>query len=175
MKILLLLFAFALVTSTGHAAIDLESYPLTEKQKKTGRLLIEHGASDELVLKYINACLNSKPAPSIYIPPHTQDELSAVQRWAGIGAFASFADSAGYEFDRKRYLDDCPNWAIFNFGRQTGMTYLKVDVTQSFIGITYGLQQSLSKNPGAFPEIFWKFAINTGADKYLNKKLYRVE
>jgi hypothetical protein len=170
MKMLLLLWSLVLVSSISQAAVELDSYPLTPKQKKAAQALIDKGASDELVLKFINYCLNPKPAPKVYVPPHTQDELMAIQRWAGIGAFASFAKEAGYIFDSERYQKDCPNWVLFNFGRQTGMKYINADVTQTFLGLTYGLQVGLAKDPTTFPDVFWKYAVTTGADKYLTKK-----
>ncbi len=108
---------------------------------------------------------NLKPKP--YVPPYTFAELNEVMHWAQGGAFATFAQFAGFSFDNKAYNADCPNRVLFNFGMATGTTYFSIDVMM-LTSQTFGsLQIMYSHNPATFPEKFLQLATARGFDIYL--------
>lgn len=105
-----------------------------------------------------------------YIPPHTEQDLFDVQEWAGGGAFAIFAKDAGYNFDRETYIADCPNWAIFGFGKALGPVCTQnVDLLSRYISLAFVMERKLEKDPEEFPEYYYEMAKKYGFDIYLSK------
>jgi len=151
-------------------AIDFNEYQLTEVQLD---LLIRMEKKD----KYPEATLinmaeafqrhNLKPQRDEYIPPYTEDELWTTMHWAKGGAFASYAEFAGFSFDGESYRADCPNVGLFRFARATGTEFIKHDILKDVINVSYYLQQKYSKNPENFREIFIEEAKKEGFFQYL--------
>ncbi len=103
-----------------------------------------------------------------YIPPHTEEELRQVLQWAKGGGFSAFLSYTNLKFDYKAYQDDCPNWAIFNFGRATGTEFIKVDLLLGAINISSELQHYYAKDKENFEEVFIEIAEREGFSKYLS-------
>jgi len=172
MKYIIVVMFMSLIVSL-RAQIDLSSYQLTENQIKLVRKMEsmpERFSSTrimELVLSMHESNVNPTPQRQEYIPPHTQQELDETVKWAGGGAFAAYAELAGMKFLNEEYKADCPNWAIFNFGRATGTQFLKVDVISRALSYSHVLQQKYAKDRENFPDFFRKLARDAGFIKYL--------
>lgn len=172
MKKLILILTLFLSLSVV-AQINPDDYDLTPAQRDLVQRLIDRGLEEHLILKLIeNMQRGHQPPPQVYIPPHTQDELLAVQRWAEGGAFKSFAQYAGVEFNFQKYMSDCPNMAIFNFGRATGTAHIRTDVLQRFNGRVYQLELLRARlNPEDFRKSYLELIKSTPHYKYVNEDL----
>ncbi len=109
-----------------------------------------------------------------YVPPYTMEVLQEVQNWAMGGAFSVHAENVGVEFDRTTYMQDCPNLALFNFGRATATQCLEVDVLNSYASAVWVLdnyyRKSLSQDPEErvnFQEVYLEKAEEWGFSQYL--------
>lgn len=114
---------------------------------------------------------NLKPKP--YVPPHTNQQLLEVTRWAEGAAFAVFAQYAGFTFDNESYNAACfANSTfncreIFNFGYATGTTYFRYDVLDGYFRVFNVLQFMYSRSPETFREKYLELAKLRGFDIYL--------
>jgi hypothetical protein len=130
--------------------------------------LIDRGIEDHLILKLIENMLRGDQRPSVYIPEHTALELRQVVIWAEGGAFNAFARYAGIDFDLQTYLNDCPNMAIFNFGRATATAHLSTDVLQLFNGRLHQLELLRARQtPDEFRESYLRLIKNTSHYQYI--------
>lgn len=146
----------------------LSSFTLTELQIQLLTKWDEEKRFDrEKLIKFAKAYEKHNLKPKIYVPPHTFAELSEVMSWAEGGAFAAFAEFAGFAFDNKAYLADCPNWQLFTFGRATATEFLQMDVLLLALQTTGSLQMTYAHHPEKFREIFLKLAKQKGFDIYL--------
>ena len=110
-----------------------------------------------------------------WTPEYELSDLIEVQTWAAIGVFVINAEEAGVEFDRSAYLDDCPSWILFNFGRATATSCLEVDVLSSYISLAWAFQNkkrnlvhlATSGKKESFREFYLKKAKESGALKYI--------
>ena len=134
----------------AHAAVDLSQYNLKPHQITLLKKLEAKGYSDEKIKNmaenFQNYNVNGSRARDEYIPPHTWQELMDVTDWAAGASFSNFARYAEVEFDNEAYRNDCPNWALFNFGRATGTEYIKIDVFTKAMNLSYALQQYYSRD-----------------------------
>ena len=130
-----------------HAEVDYSSYELTEAQLALLERLEERGFSDVQLIQSAETFERSnQPASEPYIPPHTIEELRLVAQWAEGGAYLTFARDAGVEFDRDAFLADCPNVALFNFGKASGTEFLRGDVMLGYYNTAYMLNMILVKS-----------------------------
>lgn len=169
MKINLILSSLVLMSSTAWGGVDFSQYELTAEQLDLVQRLEKRGVADEILVKFINS-LNAEKAPSIFIPPHTAEDLEAVTVWAEGGAYRSFAKDAGIEFDFHAYMKDCPDLALFGFGRTTGIQYLRNDVLQIFSNTVFKLNAILLANPSRFREAYLQEIQGTQFAKYVIEK-----
>lgn len=166
---ILIFFFFVL---SVHAALDFSEYDLNSNQV---RLLQKMEASGKYTEEYILelaermhiARTQGPQEPQVYIPPHTDIELEEVVEWARGGAFAAFASYANMKFLADDYRADCPNMALFNFGRATGTEYLKRDVLKEALNMSHFLQVNFSRDKENFPQFFLEQARKFGFSKYL--------
>lgn len=166
-KLSLVLFA-ALFLVSAYADFPYEDYDLTEEQRDLIERLIQRGLDDELLHRLArNMEQQNNPPPPTYSPPHTWDELMAVVNWAEGGAFSSYASYAGVEFDGATYWNDCPNQALFNFGRATATQHLRVDVLSRAISRGEGLAHMLRRSPETFREDYIEQILKTPFAQYL--------
>ncbi len=152
-------------------AVDFSQYDLIETQLEVMLKLEERGYSDEKLHHIANLFEKANRKPAEYIPPHTKEELQAVTDWATIAAFSAYAHFAGARFKAIEYNEDCPNRALFNFGRATGIEHLRVDVIGPALQLASSLQLTYihDKDPEKqnFKESYYKQAARYGAMKYL--------
>lgn len=148
-KTLLIALVFGMMTQ-AQAAVDLSQYNLKPHQITLLKKLEAKGYSDEKIRNmaenFQNYNLNGPRDRDEYVPPHTWQELMDVTDWAAGASFSGFAQYAGVDFDNEAYRNDCPNWALFNFGRATGTEYIKIDVLAKAINLSYALQQYYSRD-----------------------------
>lgn len=163
-----LAFLFVSLPVLALAPDWLENYTLSATQIRILTNWAEKGTfSDEKLIALAQKLHENNLKPKPYVPPHTFAELNEVMHWAQGGAFATFAQFAGFSFDNKDYNADCPNRVLFNFGMATGTTYLQLDVMM-LTGQTFGsLQMMYSHHPDTFPEKFLQLATSRGFDIYL--------
>lgn len=167
------LIAALLVGSLGKVAfaagVDYSSYELTESQLQLLDRLKERGFTEEQLRKAAETFEKSnRPQPEVYIPEHTWEELLLVTEWAKGGAYLGFAHDAGLEFDREAYLEDCPNVALFQFGKASGTEFLRSDVMTGYYNTAYMLgllQAKLSKEE--FRQRYLELIEQTPFAKYL--------
>ncbi|TNE97620.1 MAG: hypothetical protein EP326_11170 [Deltaproteobacteria bacterium] len=157
------ILTLALLTSiSAFSAVDLDNYQLKPHQISLLKKLEAKGWSDDKIRdmaeKFEDYNLNGPADRNEYIPPHTWQDLMNVTDWAAGASFSAFAKQAGVTFDNASYWEDCPNKALFNFGRATGTQYLRVDVLVKVSSLSYALQQY--------------FARDTSSDKSEFKKHY---
>jgi hypothetical protein len=136
----LILFFILTLSLTLQADINVDDYDLTESQRELVQRLIERGLEEHLILKLIENMQRGPVRPTVYIPEHTEEELRKIVIWAEGGAFNAFASYAGVEFQAERYMNDCPNWPIFNFGRATATAHISIDVLRLFNGRIFQLE-----------------------------------
>lgn len=175
MRILILIAAIAWASlPSAFAKIDLTPYRLTPSQIETIRKFEAKGYDDDFIRRLAEAMQkhNEQNRDPVYIPPHTPEDIRAVTDWAGIGPFYDLVQHTRYEFDLKRYQEDCPSWALFNFGRATGTQYLKADVLNKAINSAYALHRAYALDPSAgktdFQTTFDRLADHYGARPYLS-------
>lgn len=174
-KIVFTIVMVALMISSK-AAIDFSAYQLKDNQIKILKDFEAKGKySDEWLHKLALAMQknNKREAyrQNMYIPSYTQEELTETLKWARGGAFAAYADLAGYQFLGELYRADCPNVGLFRFGRATGTEFIPVDVMRDAINTSHQLQTLYAKleNKESYGEIFYELATEYGLDKYLRK------
>ncbi|MFT6071063.1 MAG: hypothetical protein ACJAT2_002704 [Bacteriovoracaceae bacterium] len=161
---------------TAFAKIDLSPFELKPHQISLLLKLEAKGKDDAYLLKMAKGfhLYNTTGSSTVeeegeYIPPHTADELEEVVHWAKGGGFSAFLSYTNLKMDYKAYQEDCPNWAIFNFGRATGTEFIKVDVLLGAINISSELQYLYAKDPLKFEVAFLKVANREGFDQYFSK------
>ncbi len=149
--------------------IDYSKYELSELQLDLlERFEKNHGFSEEQLIKAAEAFHKSnQPKIPTYIPPHTMEELSAVIQWAAGGAYLDFARDAGVGFDREAYLADCPNVALFQFGKASGTEFLRADVMTAYYNTAYALTRALSRDRESFRDAYLESIMKTEFSKYL--------
>jgi len=174
MKIILIFFLLSLVyIGTAVAAVDYSGFELKPHQISLLKKLEAKGKDEAYLLKmakgfhlYNTTGSSTEEEETEYIPPHTDEELKEVQQWAKGGAFSAFLSYTKLSFDSKSYQADCPNWALFNFGRATGVEYLKRDVLKGAINMMSELQYHYAKDSENFQEKFLELAKREGLGAY---------
>ena len=146
------LFLFVLLSASSAFAFDCSSYDLTEKQKAYLEKMSAQGKADSELVALARAFEKSNHPVEVYIPPYKKGDIEAVTRWAIGSAYYSFAKVAGFEFDRKAYMADCPNLPLFGFGLYTGSTYLRADVMAQNLNVAWHLSYLLNKDKDRFRE-----------------------
>lgn len=169
-----LIAIFLLSISFAFAAVDLSSFELKPHQINLIRKLEVKGKSEAELLKMArgfhlyNTTGSSQENPRTeYIPPHTFEELLQTKQWAKGAALFTFIKYTSYSFDGEKYRSDCPNWAIFNFGRATGTEFIKVDVLLGVTNLLSELQRVYSNSPDSFEEKFIQIAKREKLDQYI--------
>lgn len=175
-KLFVLIFLIALVQQGAKAAVDLSIYELKDHQLRLLRKLEDRGlrTEDEIIQLAIsfdqqNRGVDVQDEPNEYIPPHSRELLEEIKAWAAGGAFSAFAKYAGYQLDGESYRADCPDWAVFNFGRATGTQFLKVDILSSAISYSDVLQRKYANSPETFSREFKSLALDAGMFKYFTE------
>jgi len=167
MKKLILFFTLFLSLQLS-ANINLDDYDLSDEHRALIQRLIDRGIEDHLILKLIENIQRGNQRPIVYIPEHTALELQQVVIWAEGGAFNAFARYADVEFDLQSYLEDCPNMAIFNFGRATATAHLSTDVLRLFNGRVHQLELMRARQtPQEFRESYLRLIKNTIHSQYI--------
>lgn len=168
----LILSLVLLTSSMAFAQVDLTPFNLKPSQIEIIRKFEASGKyTEEFLLNFAKAAHNQNLADerraNTYIPPYTKEELEATIKWARGGAFAAFADYAGYRFLGEEYRADCPNVGLFRFGRATGTEFIPQDVMREAINESYALQSYFANHRDQFAELFYKEAVEFGFDIYL--------
>ncbi len=174
MKIILIFFLLSLIyIGTAVAAMDYSDFDLKPHQLSLLVKLEAKGKDEAYLLKmakgfhlYNTTGSSTEEQETEYIPPHTDADLLAVQQWAKGGAFSSFLSFTNLSFDSESYRADCPDWAVFNFGRATGMEYLKRDVLKGAINMMSELQYHYANNRDGFEQKFLELAKREGFESY---------
>ncbi len=171
MKRIFLLLSL-LLSVAAFAEIDLSGYNLTSIQIENIRKLEATGKyTEEFLFSFARAAQNHNIAQdrraNMYIPPHTAEELTATIAWARGGAFAAFADYAGFRFLGEAYRADCPNVGLFRFGQATGTEFIRQDVMREAINQSHALQILFSRDRENFRQAFYEEAVRFGFDIYL--------
>ncbi len=116
-----------------------------------------------------NSCKES------YVPPHTQEDLITVNKWATGGAFVIFAQQANIYFDKCLYISDNPYPALFNFARVTATTCLERDLLNGYLSMSWALENIYRKisngeykNDSSFRDVYLRMAEEAGFDKYIH-------
>lgn len=166
-----MVIGFILTFLTGVPAVaqpDYSGLVLTESQKNILAKFEERGMSDEKLLVVANSFhqSNTKTGP-IERPSYSFHEMITVAQWARGGAISAFAEQAGYTFDQKGYMAECPNIALFNFGRATGTAYMPIDVLIYFNRDMYGLERTYGQERAKFIPLFLAMAKESKMEKYL--------
>lgn len=159
---------FLLTASVAHGKVDFSKYTLTAKQIELIERLEKRGFSDAELSKLAQSFERSNTRPAVYVPKHTPADLEAVSAWAEGGAFASFAVDANIKFDRAAYFRDCPNWALFNFGRANATEHLGVDVLWKFTNTLVNLNSALVKRRASFRQEYLEYIRPTEFAKYVD-------
>lgn len=151
--------------------IDLSHYTLTETQINLLYRFEEKGYSDDKLEEFASKfhSYNIRTSRDQYIPPHTPELLDRVTQWAKGGAIYSFVSYTSYTMDIEAYQADCPDWAVFNFGKATGAEYLKRDILHGVINTNAQLQFLYAKDKENFEAAFIEVAKSEGFFKYLKK------
>lgn len=175
MKHCLIALLALLIFKSAFAKVDFNQFELKPHQMRLLLKLEAKGKDDAYLFKMAKGfhLYNTTGSSTVeeegeYIPPHTAEELIQVRHWAKGGGFSAFLSYTDLKFDYKAYQDDCPNWAIFNFGRATATEFIKVDLLLGAINISSELQYHYAKDPSNFEEVFIKIAEREGFTKYLN-------
>lgn len=168
----LFLLVLMLSAQSALAQIDLSTYTLKPSQVEIIRKFEASGKyTDEFLHRFARAAHNQNLADerraNTYIPPYTAQELEDTIKWARGGAFAAFADYAGYRFLGEAYRADCPNVGLFRFGRATGTEFIPQDVMREAINMSYALQNHLARDRDNFAALFLAEAKKFGFDIYL--------
>lgn len=147
MKAILAVVLLGISGGSLYAQVDYSGYDLTEAQLALLDRLEQRGFTDEQLINAAETFERSnQPQPETYIPPHTPEELDLVYQWAKGGAYLTFARDAGVEFDRDAFLADCPNVALFQFGKASGTEFLSRDVMLGYYNTAYMLNMLLVKS-----------------------------
>ena len=167
-------FTALLLCCTSDAKMKISHYELNEEQIKILRMMESKGKDEVFLKKFANAMSNRNKRKKEYVPPHTRAVLEAVADWAQGGAFAYYAEQAGYKFLFEKYDSDCPDKAVFGFGYATAKKYFVIDV----IGKASKLISSMGIANGRLSEKefavkYWQRAVSLGFDKYLVQCLKR--
>ena len=163
------------LTSIASAKIDFSQFELTEKQRGLLERLEKRGIKTDVLIRFAKSLEreNREGPRQEYIPPPTPAQLEEVVHWAKGGAFAGAAARAGYRFDFEAYEEDCPNLALFNFGRATATQYLCQDVLSRALQVSTALRIkrfSFSEKGESTPEFsdyFIEYAESEGFGAYL--------
>lgn len=109
-----------------------------------------------------------------YVPPYTLDLLQEINLWGFGGALSVHARNAGVEFDSQSFMEDCPNLAVFNFGRATATSCLEVDILNGYASGVWVLdnywRKSLdeeAREPVNFQEVYLEKAEEWGLLQYV--------
>ena len=105
-------------------------------------------------------------------PDHDIEDLFSISRWAAGGAFANYAERAGFVFDNETYMNDNPYPALFHFGFKTGMDCLDIDVINHCLSVMTALNRfyvgSLEDgDEESFNRFFLEMARKLEMDQYL--------
>lgn len=174
--VIIFMILFLQISSFASDMSWLSNYNLTEQQVGLLTRWSNEEKFTQAELEKIAASFhkhNLKPKP--YVPPHTNQQLLDVTQWAEGGAFAVFAQYAGFTFDNKTYNEACFNnetfncREIFNFGYATGKAYFKYDVLDGYFRIFNNLQFMYSHSPETFSEKYLALAKSRGFDIYLTQ------
>lgn len=167
----LVTFSLFLAFITAQAALDFSSFELNSNQIRLLQKMEASGKyTDEHILDLAERMHNAQtnpPVSSEYIPPHTEQELDDTIEWARGGAFAAYASFANMKFLGEEYRADCPNVALFNFGRATGTEFLKRDILKEAINMSHFLQVNFARDKENFQQFFIEEARKYGFAKYL--------
>lgn len=169
MKIIIT-FLITLLISTSQvmgSAIDFDQFDLTPQQREVLLRLEQRGIDRDVLLQTAQAFENSNRPSNVYIPDHTQELLFDLSRWAQGEAFSAFAKRAGFEFDYRAYLDDCPSWEVFNFARATGTAYIQHDVLNQYANMYYALANAHTRSPETFSDVYQDFIKRARLEHYL--------
>jgi hypothetical protein len=174
-KILLMIILNFFILSFAQATIGFSQFDLKPHQLRLLKKQESLGKGDAYLLSMArgfvlyNTTGNSSEHPEQeYIPPHSLEDLMAIQQWAKGAALFSFLEYTEFEFLGEVYRSDCPNWALFNFGRATGTIYLKLDVLQITISLTHELQQLYLNDPEIFNKKYKEIIVREGFRAYFN-------
>lgn len=172
MRTIAVLFITALLLPIqSFADMDLAAYDLNQKQVELIRKLEAKGTDPTVLKGFAEALQRDNQKKQMYIPPYTQEDLYGVTDWAVGAVFRIHAENAGYVFDYQAYMADCPNIAIFNFGRATGMTVLNHDVLAKFINVLYAMDLAHARDPENFVAYYKNALENSEFKKYLTPKV----
>ncbi len=167
------LFLF-LISLSIFAQVDLSQYDLKPSQIEIIRKFEASGKyTEEFLHKFARAAHNQNQAEirrqNMYIPEYTEEELKETILWARGGAFAAYADYAGYRFLGEAYRADCPNVGLFRFGRASGTEFIPQDVMREAINTSHALQTAYARDRDQFPQYFIELAKKYGFAIYLEK------
>jgi len=169
---LTLLISIALFNLSALASIDFTQFDLKPIQFELLERMQNRGKyTEENLLKMARSfekANQNENRRSEYIPPHDQQMLEDINQWAKGGAFSAFASNAGVEFLATPYKEDCPSWAVFNFGRATGSEFLKYDILRGAINISTELQYHYANDRENFRANYLKVAEREQFLKYLS-------
>lgn len=164
-----------LITFCAFGAIDFDQFKLKPIQRDLlVRMQEKDKYTEETLLKMAKAFERANANESNrreYIPPHDAELLADVNHWAKGGAFSSYASYANIKFLADPYKEDCPSWAIFNFGRATGVEFLRYDILRGAINISSELQMHYSRHVNdieKYREAYLKVAEREGFMQYLD-------
>jgi hypothetical protein len=167
---LLITFIITSFATFSALAFDYNEWSdLTEVQIASIKKMEARGVKESTLIAVAKASRKRNNRHREYIPPHTQEELIQVQFWAQGDALLPFAELLGYTFDKKTYKEDCPNWAIFGFGKATATQYIKIDVLSLHSKLQYALHIYFTQHPETFEGRFLKIAEELDMMKYLVK------
>lgn len=170
MKQLLALFIIFSLSYPVFGMIDLDQFDLTDKQISLLYKFEDKGWSEEKLSQLAKAMHNHniRQRRVEYVPPHDMRLLLDVKNWASAAAFFNFAKYTRFEMNKKKYHEDCPSWAVFNFGRATGTQHFRIDILDGVINMNHALQTKLINNPEEFEAYFLELATSLGFDKYIH-------
>lgn len=110
-----------------------------------------------------------------YVPPHSTEDMRAVNQWATGGAFAIFAKQAHVYFDKCAYIADNPYPALFNFSRATATSCLEMDLMNGYMSMAWALDNIYRKitngeykDDSTFQEVYMDLAEQMGFDRYIS-------
>lgn len=107
-----------------------------------------------------------------YVPEYDMQLLRELNEWGRMAAFATYAEKAGFVFDKETYKADCPDYSLFGFGIATATQCLEMDLSNGYVSSLWVLDnlygKSLNPENGInFQEAYYKMAVDSGADIYL--------
>jgi len=174
---LFLIFILVTLLESLHA-INLESYDLTDSQKELMRRFEKRGYDDVKLHKFaaIFERANQSTSEDQYIPPYKKEDLEALRQWAKGDNFYFYKDIVGISFDKKRYIKDCPNWALFGFLKASGTEFISFDVMTGNINMKFTLAYAFkNEDEDTFKETFFRLAEKNGFLKYMTLESDRGE